>query len=279
MRDNVLMGKIFKKAVAVLMYLITLVYIAPFYICIVYSLKNREETALSPIGLPAKIHFENYIRAVEVSSFFNALKNSFIVTVFSVIIIIIASSMAAYIISRYNNKFYNVIYYLFLASIMLPFQVIMFPFYKMMFNLHLINTLPGLIIALAGINLGFNFFLYTGFVKTVPRSMEESAVIDGCSLYRTFWQIIFPLLKPINVTVIILSALGCWNDFQTSLILVQKKNVSTLPLVQYYFMGQYSSELNMAFAAIILSMIPILLFYLFAQKHIIRGVTAGAVKG
>jgi len=196
-----------------------------------------------------------------------------------VLLTITVCSMAAYMIARNNNRFYNFFYYLFMSSIMLPFQVLMFPLYKTWTELHLLNTIPGLIIALTGVQIGYFAFLYVGFIKTVPRELEESAMLDGASRYRTFFSIIFPLLKPINSTILVLSALGAWNDFVVSMIIVQKKEASTLPLVQFQFFGEYTSEINMAFAAIILSMIPIMVFYLFAQKYIIGGVTAGAVKG
>lgn len=261
------------------LYLITLIFLFPFYIAIVYSLKTRVETAQSPLALPKHIAWENYSNAIQSSNFFLALKNSLIVTSLTVFLAVFVCSMAAYVISRSNNKFYNFFYYLFMSSIMLPFQVIMFPLYKTWVDLGILNTLHGLTISLVGVQVGYFCFLYVGFIKSVPREMEESSMIDGASRYRTFFSIIFPLLKPINMTIIVLSALGAWNDFVVSMVIVQKKAVSTLPLVQFNFFGQYSSEVNMAFAAIIMSMVPIMLFYLIAQKYIIGGVTAGAVKG
>ena len=261
------------------MSLAALIFFSPFYISIVYSFKSPEESAQSPLSFPTKFHFENYTKAIEVSNFFHAFKNSLIVTVSAVIILVIVCSMAGYIISRKNNKFYNIFYYLFLASIVLPFQVVMLPLYKLMKDMGLLNTLPGLILAVTGFQIGFNTFLYTGFMKTIPREMEEAAMIDGCSKFKTFWLIIFPMLKPINATIVVLSALSAWNEFPVSLIIAQKPDVRTLPLTQYFFVGQYSIDINMAFAAFTLSMIPILILYFFLQKHITKGVTAGAVKG
>ncbi|WP_235550709.1 carbohydrate ABC transporter permease [Paenibacillus sp. Soil787] len=268
------------KAVRVaVLYIVAALFLFPFYIAIVYSLKTPVETAKSPLSFPVHFAWENYTKAIEAANFFVALKNSFIVTTATVILAVLVCSMGAYVISRNNNKFYNFFYFLFMSSIMLPFQVIMFPLYKTWVNLGLLNTLHGLTISLVGIQIGYFCFLYVGFIKTVPRELEEAAMIDGASRYRTFFSIIFPLLKPINMTIIVLSALGAWNDFVVSMVIVQKKAVSTLPLVQFQFFGQYTSEVNMAFAAILMSMVPIMLFYLAAQKYIIGGVTAGAVKG
>ncbi|WP_017813033.1 carbohydrate ABC transporter permease [Paenibacillus shenyangensis] len=262
-----------------LLYLIAILFLFPFYIAVVYSIKTPVETAQSPLAFPTHIAWSNYAEAIEASNFFLALRNSVLTTVGTVALTIAVCSMAAYVIARNNTRFYNFFYYLFMSSIMLPFQVLMFPLYKTWSELSLLNTIPGLIIALTGVQIGYFAFLYVGFIKTVPKELEESAVLDGASRYRTFYSIIFPLLKPINSTILVLSALGAWNDFVVSMILVQKKEASTLPLVQFQFFGEYTSQVNMAFAAIILSMIPIMLFYLFAQKWIIGGVTAGAVKG
>lgn len=272
-------ARLLKNIRILVMSIIALIFFSPFYISIVYSLKSTEESAKSPLSLPTKLHFENYTKAIEVSNFFHAFKNSLIVTVAVVIILVVVCSMAGYIISRKNNKFYNIFYYLFLASIVLPFQVVMLPLYKLMKDMELLNTLPGLILAITGFQIGFDTFLYTGFMKTIPREMEEAAMIDGCSKFKTFWLIIFPMLKPINATIVVLSALTAWNEFGVSLIVAQKPDVRTLPLTQYFFVGQYSIDINMAFAAFTLSMIPILILYFFLQKHITKGVTAGAVKG
>lgn len=259
--------------------LAALLFAAPFYISVVYSLKTPAETARSPLGWPKILHFENYARAIEVSNFFRAFTNSSIVTFFCVILLVMVCSTAAWPLARRRERVYQFIYYIFVAAIILPFQVVMFPLYSQFSRLGLLNTLPGLILAISGFQLGFNIFLFTGFIKTVPREIEEAALIDGCNKLKTFGLVVFPLLKPISLTVTVLSALAAWNDFTISLIVVQKDAVRTLPLTQYYFFGQYSIEINMAFAALTLGMIPIILFYLLLQRYIEAGVTAGAVKG
>ncbi len=254
-------------------------FVSPFYISIVYSLKSAEETAKAPLSWPEHPTLENYSRAVEVSNFFRALRNSAIVTVGSVLLLIAICSSAAWPLARNKRHIFQFFYYLFIATIILPFQVIMFPLYSQFRALSLLNSLTGLVLAISGFQLGFTIFLYSGFIRSVPFELEEAAKIDGCGKLKTFTLVVFPLLKPVTLTVIILSALAAWNDFAISLVLVQRDYVRTLPLTQYYFFGQYSIEINMAFAAFTLSMIPIVLFYLVLQKYIEAGVTSGALKG
>lgn len=259
--------------------LATVIILAPFYISIVYSFKTKREIALTGVALPSKLHFENYAEAMRVSNFLNAFKNSLIVTVCTVTMVILMCSMASYVISRENSRFYNGIYYIFLAAIMLPFQVIMLPLYANLNNLGLMNTLTGMILTMIGLSIPYTVFLYSGFIKTVPKSMEEAAYVDGAGKFTTFWKVVFPLMKPINFTVLIITALSTWNNFMVPLIIAQKEEVRTLPLSQFYFFGEHSVDLNLAFATFTLSMIPIIILYLIMQKYIISGITAGAVKG
>ena len=154
----------------------------------------------------------------------------------------------------------------------------MFPLYKELSSIHALNTLWGLALAQAGVNVGYYVFLYTGFIKGVPVSLEEAATIDGCNRYQTFFYIVFPLLKPITMTVIVLSFLASWNDFIISMIICQKETVRTLPLMQFFFFGEYSSNVSVAFAAALIAMVPAVVVYFCAQKYIVAGMTAGAVK-
>jgi len=272
-------GRVFTALNGLVMLAITIVYMLPFYVAFTFSFKTDLQIAQSPLGFPTEFHFSNYLRAIEVSNFFQAFRNSTIVTVFGVIIIMVVSAQAAYVLARNRNKFYNFIYYMFLASIMVPFQMVMFPLYKNFFNWGLTGNLHGLILAISGFQVGFNVFLYTGYVRSVPKEIEESARIDGCGQYRTFWNIVFPVLKPVNVTVAVLTALAFWNDFTLSLIFVNNERVRTLPLVQYSFIGQYGADLPKAFAAVMMMMVPVLIFYVVAQKYIVSGAAAGAIKG
>lgn len=260
--------------------LMAVVFLMPFYIAIVYAVKSPEEKARTGLAFPTGIHLENFTEAIQVSNFWGATKNSLIVTVFSVLILMVVCSMAAYVIARnMHSKFYQFIYYLFLAAILLSFQVVMLPLYVQLKNAGMLNSLAGLILTISGFQLAYNVFVYVGFIRSIPIQMEEAAFIDGAGRFRTFWSIVFPLLKPIVSSTLILNALAVWNDFQISLIIAQKETVRTIPLTQYFFFGQYSIKLNMAFAAFVMAMIPIIILYLVMQKYIIGGVMAGAVKG
>lgn len=265
--------------VVVVMGIIALIFIAPFYISVTYSFKTAQEISVSPLSLPSSWELTNFIRAIEVSNFYRALVNSIIVTFLTILIVIITSAPAAYVVTRNQSKIIQVLYYLFIGSIMLPFQVVMLPLYVNIRTLGLLNTLPGLSLAISGLQFGFAVFLVSGFVRTIPVELEEAATIDGANQISIFWKIIFPLLKPVLTTVAILTGITSWNDFQTSLILVQRPEVRTLPLTQFLFVGQFSIDMPLAFAAFTLSMIPIVTFYFIAQKSIAAGLLAGAVKG
>ncbi len=259
--------------------LVALSVIAPFYVAIIYSVKSKPELVTDRLAWPQTIHWENFSNAVQVSNFGLAVKNSAITTVITVIITTMVCSMAAYMIARKNSKFYNFLYYLFLGAMIIPFQSIMTPLYVTMSRWKMLNSLGGYILVKIGFQVAFTVLIVTGFVKNVPKDLEEAASIDGSGIYSTFFRIVLPLMRPVIFTSVILNTLNVWNDFQMSLTLLQKKNVRTIPLTQYYFFGENSIELGLAFALFLLSMIPILILYLALQKYIISGITSGSVKG
>lgn len=273
------MGKIKTWISAILKIAVTLLVISPFYIAVVYSVKSKPELVTNRLSWPKEIHWENFTNAIETSNFGLALKNSFFTTVISVVVITIICTMAAYMIARKNNRFYNTIYYIFLGAMIIPFQSIMTPLYVDMAKWGLLNTLHGFTLVKISFQIAFTVLLVSGFVKSIPRELEEAASIDGAGVYGIFWKIVFPLMKPIIFTSVVLNALNVWNDFQISLTLLQKKEVRTIPLTQYFFFGENNIELGLAFALFLLSMIPILILYLCLQKYIISGITSGAVKG
>ena len=258
---------------------VTLVIFAPFYIAIIYSVKSKPELVTNRLAWPKTIHWENFTIAIRVSNFGLALKNSAVTTVISVACITLVCSMAAYIIARKNNRLYNFLYYVFLGAMIIPFQSIMTPLYVMMKQMGLLNTLLGFVLIKISFQIAFTVLLVTGFVKTVPRDLEEAASIYGYNIYQVFARIVLPLMQPIILTSIVLNALNVWNDFQTSLTFLQKKEVRTVPLTQYFFFGENNIELGLAFALFMISMIPVLVLYFALQKYIISGITAGSVKG
>jgi len=259
--------------------LFALVFIAPFYVSFTYAVKTKQEIAFSGLAFPTSIHFENFVRGIKMSNFFLALKNSLITTISGTLVLTVVCSMAAYIISREKNKIYHVAYLLFLLTVLIPFQSMMFPLYLTFKEWSLVNTLIGFTLAKIGGQVGFCILIMTGFMKTIPYEIEEAAYIDGAGRYGIFWKIVFPIMKPIVITSVVINSLSIWNDFSVAMVLLQKKQVAIIPLMTYYFFGENVVELNIAFAVFALSMIPILLLYIVAQKYIISGIMVGAVKG
>lgn len=271
-------NKVQQILIKVILVVASILILSPFYVAVCYAFKSRTEFAKTKLAFPTSLYLQNFLDAVKVPNYFTAFKNSVIVAVLMVSIIIIVSSTGAYIITRKKNKFYNMFYYIFQLVILIPFQTLMFPLYKELNSIHALNTLWGLVLAQVGMNVGYVVFLYAGFIKGIPISLEEAARLDGCNKYQVFFKIVFPLLKPINMTVFVLSFLNSWNDFAISMIICQKQEMRTIPMMQYAFFGEYSSNVSVAFAGALLAMIPTVVVYFIAQKYIVAGMTAGAVK-
>lgn len=255
--------------------LVTIVF--PLYLTILIAIKSPSDM-VNILSFPKSIRLENFTDAIKMTNFFQAFKNSFIITVSVLVLTLLTNSMVAYAIARNRTKkFFNVIYYYFLSAMFVPFPIIMLPLVKQVNMLHMDNII-GIIFLYVVFGVPFNIFLYAGYIKTIPISLEEAATIDGASTFQVFWHLIFPLLKPINATVAITTCLWTWNDFMLPLIILAKPEMATLPLVQYVFQSQFSTNYNLAFASYILALLPILIVYIFAQKWIRNGITAGAVK-
>lgn len=261
-----------------LRYIFALVFLSPFYVSIVYAVKSKQEIALTGLAFPTRIHLENFINGLRMSNYFVALANTVLATVIGTAALTVVCGMAAYIITRKKNGIYGLAYSLFLITILIPFQAMMFPLYLTLKEWALVNTLTGFTLAKVASQVGFSILITAGFVKTIPISIEEAMYIDGGGRYRTFWQLVFPLMKPIVITSVVINALSIWNDFSISIVLLQKKAVAILPLMVYYFFGENVVELNIAFAVFALSMIPILALYLVAQRYVVSGIMMGALK-
>jgi raffinose/stachyose/melibiose transport system permease protein len=259
--------------------LLALFFLLPFYVALLMSLKTSQESFISFYALPHGFHLDNYITAWKTSNYLRGLINSLIITIGSVLLIVAVSGLAGYSIARKKGWYYQVVFLLFLAGMMVPFQVTMLPLYKLGKMLHMINTQWGIILIYGGFGVQTAVFLYVGFIKAISREIEEAAKIDGCTVPGIYFRIIFPLLKPLTSTVMVLNALYIWNDFLLPLLFLQKDKFRTIPLQQYFFFGQYSSQLNLAFAYAVMGMIPIVIFFLFMQKFIVKGISAGAIKG
>jgi raffinose/stachyose/melibiose transport system permease protein len=267
-----------------LLILLCLIYLSPIYIVLVNSFKNRAELYEDILALPGSFSFQYYANAMSRMNFLSALGNSFFVTVFSILIIVVLASMAAWMLVRSANRLSKSIFMILVATMLIPFQTLMMPLMQEMssvkrsLGLPMVDTLGALIYMNLGFGASLAVFLYHGFVKSIPKSLEEAAVIDGCNTFRVFWRIVFPMLKPVTVTVMVLDVIWIWNDYLLpSLVLTSKAN-RTIPLSTASFFGEFTIQWNMAMAGLTLTSIPVVVFYLFSQKYIIKGVASGAVK-
>lgn len=266
--------------IEIIMIILAAIVMIPIYYLIVTTFKTPEESTISPLGLPKRLVFDNYVEAWKMMNYPRAFKNNFIITFFSVLLLIIFSSMASYTIARRYNKLNRIIYSVFLLGLMVPFQMAIIPLYKLASNLNMINNLWGvIIISTFCTNLPFSIFLFRGFINTVPIELEESAFIDGSGVFRTFWFIVFPSLKPIVATVAILNTLAIWNDFLTPLLFLQSREKSVIVQEIYRNIGQFSTDWTSFFPMMVLGVAPLLIFYISMQKYIIKGVISGSVKG
>lgn len=260
--------------------LIVLIILTPFYISFLYSIKSHSDISLNRLAWPQNPTLSNYSRVINENKYVGiGFKNSIITTIPTVLILLFSTSMASFVLARNNGKFYKIMYSLFISGILVPFQCIMLSLFVNIYNLGLASTNLGFIIARSGFQVSISVLTVTGFVKSVPRDMEEAAAIDGCGKLRTFWQIVFPLMLPVNMTQIVLNALFVWNDYSVAVVLLRSDESRTLPLAQIMYFGENMTELNLAFAFFMLAMIPILILYLCTQKYIVSGIMSGAVKG
>ncbi|MCA1039210.1 carbohydrate ABC transporter permease [Bacillus infantis] len=255
-----------------------LIFLIPFYFVAVNSVKSFAEILLDAAAFPKEVLFANYSKVWEIINFPRAFWNSLIITVLSNIGLVVISSMAAWKMVRTPGRFSRVLFILFVSAMVIPFQTVMIPLMKLGGALNITNSIPGLIMMYFGFGVPLSLFLYHGFVKTVPREIEESALIDGCSQFGVFWRIVFPLLKPITVTVVILNTLWIWNDFLLPLLVLQDAELRTIPLATSSFFAQYTKQWDMGLAALVLGITPVIIFFLFLQKHIIKGIASGSIK-
>ena len=261
----------------VVFWLLSLVIIVPFLIVVFNAFKTKPGALNMELSLPTALHFENFAKVWEDADILNSLKNSLILSVTSVTITVIASSMCAYVISRYRTRLNRFIYVYFAMGLMVP--VSMVTIVKVLRTIHLYNTLPGTILVCVALIMPLSVFLYYGFISGIPKELDEAAVIDGAKAVRIFLQVIFPLLKPATVTVIMINFLNVWNDFQIPLYTLADPDKAVIVQKVYNFYGTYTASWNLVSVTILYAILPILVVYLFGQKYIISGMVAGSVKG
>lgn len=255
------------------------IFIIPFLFMLVNSLKERRESNLLNLSLPEVFHWENYATVFSANNYqiLTAFKNSILITACSVLLLVILGSMAGYVLQRRTDKAHRFINSLILTGLMVPAAIL--PTIWMMQNMHIYKTLFGMIMIEVALQIPFTIMLYRGFMNSIPEELEEAGYIDGCSKLKLFTTIIFPLLKPVSATVIILNAVTIFNDFTNPLYFLPGAKNVTVQLTLYNFMGQYSSSYNLLFADVIIIIIPMLILFIFFSKRIVSGMVAGAVKG
>ena len=274
-----------KKKNNILLYIIltvlSVLFLAPIFIVLYNSFKGKLYISRTPFALPNATTFsglDNYINGIEKTGFISAFGLSVFITICSTAVIILFTSMTAWYITRVKSKITSFLYYLFVFSMIVPFQMVMFTMSKIANMLSLDNPI-GIIIIYLGFGAGLSVFMFSGFVKSIPIDIEEAAMIDGCNPIQTFFLIVLPLLKPIAITVAILNVMWIWNDYLLP-TLVLGSDYKTLPMAVQYLRGGYGAvDMGAMMAVLVLAIIPIVIFYLVCQKHIIEGVAAGAVKG
>lgn len=241
-----------KIGFGVFAWVIAIIYISPLYFVISNALKGYEQVTIDPVSFPNPIIWKNFIEAWNGMGYIRAFVNTLVITAGSIVGIILVCSLGSYMLVRRYPRISNIIYMLIISMMFVPFQAMMIP---------------------------MAMFLFHGFIKNIPYELEEAAMIDGAGTWRIFTQIIFPLLKSITVTVAILDMLWIWNDFLLPVITISKENMRTLTLSYYFYFGEYVNQWHLALSAVILSIVPAIVFYFFGQKYIIEGIVAGAVKG
>jgi raffinose/stachyose/melibiose transport system permease protein len=260
---------------------VSLIFIAPILLVLLNSFKGKLFISDAPFAFPnaeSSVGWENYTNGVNATAFPTAFLWSLFITVFSVAVIVLFSSMTGWFITRVNKGFNKYLYFAFVFAMIVPFQMVMFPLTKIANMLHLDNPI-GIIAVYLGFGAGQSVFLFCGFVKSVPLAVEEAATIDGCTPISAFFNIVFPMLSPIAITVAIINAMWIWNDFLLPFLLIGSE-YRTIPVaVQYLRTGHGSIDMGHMMAVIILAIIPIITFYFACQKYIINGITAGSVKG
>ncbi|MBQ7837381.1 MAG: carbohydrate ABC transporter permease [Clostridia bacterium] len=275
--------RIRNTAVYILLFVLSVAFLAPIAIILMNSLKGNFYISQAPFTPPDSETFvgaENFIKGFSQSDFMRSFANSAFITVFSVAGIVLLTSMTAWYIVRVKNKFTRLMYYFFVFSMIVPFQMVMYTMTYYAFELQLNNPV-GIVFIYLGFGAGLSVFMFSGFIKSIPNEIEEAAIIDGCSPIKTFFLVVFPILKPTAITVAILNAMWVWNDYLLPYLVLGSGENKTLPVaVQMALTGGYGNkDMGALMAMLVLAILPIIIFYLFCQKYIIKGVVAGAVKG
>lgn len=271
--------KRFGKIILIILLILAVIWISPLWLIVSNSLKSLIEIYKNPLGAPINVQLSNYADTLKAINYPKAIINSILVAALAEIMLVFVGSMAAYKLARTSTKLSKAIFYTLIMAMLVPFQVIMIPLYRMVYDLALNNSMLALSFIYMGLNLPFTIFLLHGSVQTIPSELDEAALIDGCNSFQIYWRIIMPMLIPSIVTVIVLSLIAIWNEYFIATLMINDKNMYTLPMFAMNFVSKYLKKWNLQLPAIVLSAIPIVAFYFGMQKYVVKGISDGAVKG
>jgi raffinose/stachyose/melibiose transport system permease protein len=254
-------------------------FLGPFYFVVINSVKDYGDILRNAAALPTSIELENYVIGYQISNFLRAFLNSLYITSISLVFMVFVGATAAWRMVRRPHKFSKILFGLFVVAMVIPFQSVMIPLMRIVQVFNLLNSRNGLIVIYLGLGMPFTVFLLHGFARSVPLELEESAYLDGASTVRIFVSIVLPLLKSMLATVTILQAFWIWNDFLLPLLILFDNRLQTIPIAIFGFFGQYTDQWDYALATLVMGIAPIVTFFIFMQRFIIRGVIAGSLKG
>lgn len=268
----------FKKTVLIFSGLVlSSLWFYPFFLVVINSFKTKAEIFQNTLTLPTGLTLDNYIESFERLDFFKSAANSLLITIGSLVLIVFVSSMAAYALSRNTSRLSSFLYFIVAIGLLIPFQGIMIPLISLFGQVSMLNQ-PGLMVMYLGLATSMSTFLYYGALRGIPKSLDEAALIDGANTFQIYWQVIFPLLKPTTVTVIVLNALWFWNDYLLPSLSINKAGMYTIPLRMFYFFGEFNKQWHLALAALVIVVLPIIILFVVLQKHVVKGISDGAVK-
>lgn len=270
--------RIFKKFLKIIiLWGLSVIVFIPLLIILFNSFKTQGEAVSMRFALPTEWIFSNYLDVMAQVDIFGAFFNSLVVSVFTVLIATVGAALCSYVLARRRTKFHRIMYYFFLVGLVAPLNMV--PAILVLQRFNLMDTRIGLILLYSALVTPFSIFLYYGFIGTVPKEIDEAAIIDGCSSSSLFWKVVFPLLKPVTVTVVILNFMSSWNDFITPFYIMNTSTKMPMTTMVYSFFGQFQRSWNMVCVIMVMIIVPIMIVYAFGQKYIIAGMTSGAVKG
>lgn len=259
--------------------LVALIFFFPILFNLMSAFKSNGEIMRSAVAFPTSLYLENFRYLLTETEFPKAILNSLILTVVSILLQVLIIPMAGYAIERRQARWTGFIFLYFLAGMMIPFQAYMIPLFKELKMLGLYGSLAGPIVIYVAGAVGFGCLLYTSFVKGIPKEIEEAAEIDGCGRFGIFWKIVFPLLGPVTASMVVLNGLGIWNDFLLPMLALPSGEPKTMVVEIYRYIGEFSSRWDMIFAGTAMSVVPVLIVFVFMQKYFVKGISSGATKG